>query len=271
MSITKKILKARSQSANSNRMPTPPEQSQNGTVERSGPTEKSNPTLANRAYKQIRDEILRGNFGIGDVLSRRTLAKLLHMSFVPITEALQRLEAEGLVESRPRIGTRVRIPTEDDIRGTYAVCEALEAQTARLCAARITAEEKEQLSKSARHLDQLLQASQAEIDDGFLFSVHTYHTQFHMRVAEIAGHRRLRDLIERERVLVSNWLYSTRGRRTHSASNAHVDLAAAICSGDVLRADEAMRNHIRYGFEQVIKHFSGLGHESGWRSRNSRP
>lgn len=75
-------------------------------------------SLANAAYTQIKDEIPRGTFGIGDVLSRHRLAEMLNMSFVPITEALQRLEAEGLVESRPRIGTRVRIPTEEDIHGT---------------------------------------------------------------------------------------------------------------------------------------------------------
>src|SRR5690242_17559921 len=73
-------------------------------------------SLASAAYTQIRDEILRGNFAIGDILSRRHLAEMLKMSFIPITEALQRLEVEGLVESRPRIGTRVRIPTEENIR-----------------------------------------------------------------------------------------------------------------------------------------------------------
>src|SRR6185437_15569732 len=78
-------------------------------------------SLANAAYTQIRDEILRGNFGIGDILSRRHLAEMLNMSFIPITEALQRLEVEGLVESRPRIGTRVRIPAEEDIRSSYVI------------------------------------------------------------------------------------------------------------------------------------------------------
>ena len=86
-----------------------------------------------RAYQQIRDEILSGDLLIGDVLSRRKLADRLNMSFLPITEALQRLEVEGLVESRPRIGTRVRIPTEQDIRNNYVIREALESQAARLC------------------------------------------------------------------------------------------------------------------------------------------
>jgi DNA-binding GntR family transcriptional regulator len=226
-------------------------------------------SLATAAYTQIRDEILRGNFAIGDILSRRRLAELLNVSFVPITEALQRLEAEGLVESRPRIGTRVRVPVEEDIRGTYVIREALEAQSARLCAAKMTAEEKKQLRKSAEHLDQLYRAGQSEGDPLFLYSVHTYHMQFHMRIAEFARCPGLSKAIEKEQVLVFNWLYDTTAHRTVSPPGFHTRLAAAICSGDILKADETMRAHIRYGFEQVVERFSNLEVSNAWRSRGT--
>lgn len=231
--------------------------------------ESSRSTLANRAYTQIREEILRGNFGIGDVVSRRKLAQLLNMSFVPITEALQRLEAEGLVESRPRIGTRVRIPSEEDIRGSYEIREALEAQSARLCAASMTAEEKDVLRKSAVHLDQLYQAGRSVADLAFLYSVHTYHMGFHMRIAEFARCAGLSRAIEKEQVLVFNWLFDTSARRTVSPPSFHSKLAAAICSGDVLRADEAMRAHVRYGLENVLQHFSSLELGNAWRMRKT--
>ena len=157
------------------------------TYDRIQPAETPGESLAGRAYQQIRDEILRGDLAIGDVLSRRKLADRLNMSFLPITEAMQRLEVEGLVESRPRIGTRVRIPTEQDIRNSYVIREALESQAARLCAEHITAAEKKQLLTSARHLDNLHKVSGPEAEDSrFMFSVHTYHMQFHMRIAELA-------------------------------------------------------------------------------------
>lgn len=225
-------------------------------------------SLALAAYNQIRDEILRGNFGIGDILSRRRLAELLNMSFVPITEALQRLESEGLVESRPRIGTRVRIPTEDDIRASYTIREALESQSARLCAAHIQASEEKQLRKSAEHLDRLYRACQSEDDPLFLFSVHTYHMQFHMRIAEFARCPGLSRAIEKEQVLVFNWLYDTAARRTISPPNFHISLAEAICSRDILKADEAMRAHVRYGFDQVLERFATFEHSNAWRTRS---
>ena len=56
------------------------------------------------------------------------------MSLLPVAEAIQRLATDGLVESRPRIGTRVCLPTAQDIRERYEVREALESQSARLFA-----------------------------------------------------------------------------------------------------------------------------------------
>jgi DNA-binding GntR family transcriptional regulator len=93
-------------------------------------------SLAGRAYLAVREEILRGQLRPGTALSRRRLARDLGMSVVPVSDALRRLEDDGLVESRPRAGTRVRVPTERDIRELYELREALESQSARLFAGR---------------------------------------------------------------------------------------------------------------------------------------
>lgn len=210
-------------------------------------------SLASKAYEQIRNEILQGNLAIGDILSRRRLAEKLNMSFLPITEALERLEAEGLVESRPRIGTRVRIPTRQDILDSYIIREALETQAARLCCKLMTAVEREQLLRSAQHLDELYAASRTEKEDSrFLFSVHTYHMQLHMRIAELAHSPGLLRAIEKEHVLIFNWLYDTAVQQQLPAGFHH-DLAKALCSGDPARTDAAMRNHISYGRDHILK------------------
>ena len=41
------------------------------------------------------------------------------MSVLPVTDALRRLEVDGLVESRARAGTRVRVPSDADIHALY--------------------------------------------------------------------------------------------------------------------------------------------------------
>src|SRR6266852_5886750 len=110
-------------------------------------------TLANAAYGVVRRRILRGQLSLGQAVSRRKLAAELGMSFLPVSEALLRLEFEGLLESRPRAGTRVRIPARQDVRGHYVVREALEVQAARLFAEMATPEERSELMKLAVRVD----------------------------------------------------------------------------------------------------------------------
>ena len=229
-------------------------------------------SLSNRAYQQIRDEILSGDLQIGDILSRRRLADRLNMSFLPITEALGRLETEGLVESKPRIGTRVRIPTEQDIRDSYVIREALESQAARLCAQHITAEEKKQLRTSARQLDELRKLCALEpADSRFMFSVHTYHMQFHMRVAELARCPGLSRAIEKQQVLIFNWLFDTATNRRTLPPAFHATLADALCSGDPMLADAAMREHVRYGIDQIVERLAAFDNGDNWRTKTRKP
>src|SRR5690242_18344961 len=107
------------------------------------------------AYGLILDQILRGRLLPGSAISRRGLASTLNMGVRPVTEALQRLESEGLIESLPRVGTRVKLPSEQDIRGHYIVREALESQSARLFAEKSSNREREELAAIARRLDAL--------------------------------------------------------------------------------------------------------------------
>jgi len=228
--------------------------------------DKAGESLSSRAYQQIRDEILRGDLSIGDVLSRRPLAKRLNMSFLPITEALKCLETEGLVESRPRIGTRVRVPNEQDIRDSNVIREALESQAARLSAQNMTVEEKKQLRTSARHLDEVQKMCALEhTDSRFLFSVHTYHMEFHMRIAELSRCPGLRRAIEKEQVLIFNWLYDIAANRRTLPEEFHSTLAEALCSGDPLVADTAMRVHVRYGLDQVLERLANYAGRDAWR------
>ncbi len=165
--------------------------------------------LTEHAYLLVRDRILRGELPFGAGLSRRVLAGEMGISIVPVGDALQRLESEGLVESRPRVGTRVRIPTAQAIRGHYVVREALESQAARMFAATAAPEQRAEILGLAAQLDALfadLPEAEAERRER-AFEVHRTHMRFHMRVAECTGCDELCRAVERNQVLVFNWLY----------------------------------------------------------------
>src|SRR5713226_7990442 len=110
-------------------------------------------SLSEHAYNVIRERILKGEIPLGAALSRRKLAAELGMSLLPVAEALQALENDGLVESRPRVGTRVCLPTAEQIRERYEIREALESQAARLYTERASVPQKLELERMAENMD----------------------------------------------------------------------------------------------------------------------
>jgi DNA-binding GntR family transcriptional regulator len=226
-------------------------------------------SLADDAYFAIRDQILRGQLRPGMPLSRRRLALELRMSLLPVSNALRRLEEDGLLESRARAGTRVRVPTEREVRELYDLREALESQSSRLFAERATPEQRLELRRLAEQMDVLFNRLAANGEDSeFSFAVHSQHVRFHMRIAEYAGSRLLEQMIERQHVLILNWLFDVAGRRTALPQGFHARLAEALVSGDPEKAEAAMRAHVRYGLVEVSSQISMLG-ATEWRERGA--
>jgi DNA-binding GntR family transcriptional regulator len=230
-------------------------------------------SLAERAYIEIRNRILKGDLPVGRSLSRRKLAGELNISVPPVSEALQRLERDGLVESRPRVGTRVRVPTRQDVEDRTLVREALESQAARLFAERATAAERKELRQMGRRIDQLYSAcEEATGDREFLFSVHSYHMKLHLRIAECARCPPLHEAIERERVLIFNWVFETAAERRTLGADFHSRLTDALTRDVPEKAALAMQRHIRHGLREVLEGLANLDiaqSRAGWRHRKS--
>ena len=194
-------------------------------------------SLSSEAYEIVRNRILRGELKLGQVISRRKLAHELGMSFLPVSEALLRLEVEGLLESRPRAGTRVRIPTKEDVEGHFVVREALEMQAARLFAQVATPEEKAELQKLAVRVDAM--SGQPESDRSHYMSL---HEKLHRKIAEYSRCQALSDAIEQTHALASTWMCIGTGAG-HAAR--HQALIEALSDGDPAAAADAMREHVR--------------------------
>ena len=211
--------------------------------------DQKNASLAGEAYVVVRERILRGDLSIGQVISRRKLAAELGMSFLPMSEALLRLEHEGLVESRPRAGTRVRIPTREDVRGNYLVREALEMQAARLFAENATGDESADLLKLAARVDALSQRTQ-----GNRFVYLRLHEKLHRRVAEAARCPALCEAIDRTCALSSTWLCASPAAEPEAAPHRHhQELLEILSQRNPDAAGAAMRSHIQRSMQNTLE------------------
>lgn len=225
-------------------------------------------SLADQAYLAIRERILRGQLALGAVLSRRELAHEMSMSMLPVCEAMRRLETEGLVESKPRVGTRVRIPTERDIRERFVVREALEGQSARLVAATATLRQRQELVRMAEQVDAFSKRVAAHPDSEQLFAVHNLHLQLHMRIAEYSGISALQELIDKNNLLVFNWMFDL---VSNQPPMFHKELLETVTGTDADAAEQAMRKHVQFGLEDTVRDVARLesGQNGRWRLSGS--
>ena len=224
-------------------------------------------SLVDQAYHLTLDQILRGELPLGAVVSQRSLAEQFGMSFIPVMGALQRLERDGLLESRPRAGTRVKIPSVEDVRGRFELRQALECQSARFCAERSSLQERLDLKRSAEHMDVLFaRTATNSLDKELRFAQQAYHTELHMKIAVYARSETLRAVIENTHVLVFNWLFNTATGAVALPEGFHQQLIEVIVSGDPDAAEAAMRAHILFAADNVLRAVS-LESDGRWRAR----
>jgi DNA-binding GntR family transcriptional regulator len=206
----------------------------------------NNASLAAAAYRFVRRRIVRGEIAIGQTVSRRKLAAELGMSFLPVSEALLRLEFEGMLESRARAGTRVRIPSREDVLGHYLLREILEAEAARRFAEHATKPERDGLLKMAAKVDALA----SNKDRGPYLAL---HHRLHSRIAECSRCAALSTVIEQTCALSSTWFCLLPRPETPLTTRRHRDLAKALVTSTADEAAAVMREHVRFSEREALE------------------
>lgn len=95
-------------------------------------------SLADQAYRAIREGIATGVFAAGERLTERGLAARLDVSPTPVREALRRLQQENLVERISARQLRVVDHSSDTLRELMVTAATLRALEARFATAKIT-------------------------------------------------------------------------------------------------------------------------------------
>jgi DNA-binding GntR family transcriptional regulator len=101
-------------------------------------------TLAERAYVDLREEIIGVRLPPGTLLREDELMQRLGVGRTPVREAVQRLQRDGFVTVLPRRGTLVSEISITDLAAIYEVRKQLESWASRLAAERVTDAEREE-------------------------------------------------------------------------------------------------------------------------------
>jgi DNA-binding GntR family transcriptional regulator len=210
--------------------------------------ENSLETQATRLFRALEFEIVCGKLPPGTRLTRRSVCKRFNVSQATVSEALWRLESEGLAESAPLYGTRVSPMTLDRVRDETILREALECEVARLVSQRLPDVPRAHLTEVGARVDALMR--QANSYDHIGMST---HLEFHVALARLSGSALLAREVERiwkRHLVFFNW---------HSAQMLpvperwHGRLLDAIFTGDADTAEKNMREHVCYGNAQQVE------------------
>ena len=204
-------------------------------------------TFAAQVYETLRREILSGALAPSTRLVRRKLGKRLGVSAIPVGEALLRLEHDGLIESQPRSGARVRSLSLQAVASDQALRQALECEAARLCAENATEAQLRELYTMADTLDALLASGDERSEKGM-----KTHLDYHLAVARFSGYEVFVEELRRvwlRRFVQLNWINAI----IHPVpSHWHRQLTDAIATRDPAFAEAKMRHHVRYSIDQYL-------------------
>jgi DNA-binding GntR family transcriptional regulator len=193
-------------------------------------------------YQTLRSAILQGELSPGQRLVIDEISRQLQVSAIPIREALQLLQAEGLVVSSPHVGATVAPISEDEVHEVFAIMEGLETVGVRAAAARMGADEEARLRALIGEMDEALASARYERwAEG--------NGRLHRMIGEIARMPLLAEMTDR---VLSRWERLRRHYfqgvlvpRLPQAQGEHHLLLDALARRDADEAERVVRAHNR--------------------------
>ncbi|MGH6861486.1 MAG: GntR family transcriptional regulator [Phyllobacterium sp.] len=196
-------------------------------------------TRKNQVYTILRRAIISSQLSPGEAIRKELVAKQLGVSRTPVSEAINRLADEGLVEIYPQTGTFVARLWLDKIETAQFVRVALETAAIRRAAERGTPEILERLR---RNLDHQRQAAERLDFEQF----YELDEALHDLICDATGLSGLREIAAKERSQIDRVRrlllhYETRMSETLVE---HERIIAAIAGKDPDLAAATMEAHI---------------------------
>lgn len=214
------------------------------------------PSLTERAYQQIRNDILVGKLPPGHKLVVNDLVEEWKISATPIKEALNRLVSEELVEVVPRRGMRVKTYNADDLRDIFEIRQLYEAHCCRLAVEKIDdhPEVLEELTSTLEKLRSLLGD-----EHNFIASYHLDEI-FHMLIVGLCGNRKMIRDYDRLHANIISLSFFIRGHssplwRQRATYDEHEAILKGLVNRSVGEMESAMRRHLENTAQDTLRFF----------------
>ena len=213
------------------------------------PLSSYNGTLSSRVYHSMKDAILSLAYQPGQILRKGEICEQLDISRSPVSEAVTRLAAEGLVDVIPQAGTFVTRFSMAEIREGAFLREALEIAAVELVAKTITDDQVKLLQRNLR-------VQQALVDDLDVQGFYQFDSEMHNLILSFTNYRRLAAMSQ------TSWLQVNRARqlilpnpdRVADTLAEHRAIVSALQARDPKAARKATKKHLG----QLLLHIEAI-------------
>lgn len=193
------------------------------------------------AYAFVKELFISGDrYDPGDKISVEELSRELGVSRTPLWGAINRLEAEGIVEVVPRQGVYLINYDPERAIEIYVAREALEGMVARLAAERIT---ERQLASLRTSLDQQRDCVKKGDSERYTAAA----MEFHRQIVKIAKNHTLERLLDSVYARMQAMRLQTKyfPTRLPETCDDHERLLKAFAARDPDAAEREARRHIQ--------------------------
>ncbi|NYT38246.1 FadR family transcriptional regulator [Allopusillimonas soli] len=228
-------------------------------------------SLAQEVVDSLLGQIQSGELGKGDRLPTESeLMRMLGVSRTVVREAISRLQAAGVVETRHGIGSFVlevqaphnfhidpkELVTIHDILDVLQLRQSLESAAAGIAAIKRSPQDLDHMQAILREFRALLEAGKETVDADF---------RFHLAIAQATGNRYFvefmsylgQTVIPRTRINTASLGKETQARYLERVHYEHEEIARAIAMQNAVVASSAMQLHLNNSAERLRSTLEG--------------
>lgn len=201
-------------------------------------------SLVDVAYRRIREDLAQGHLAPGQKLNVRILAERYAVSDTPVKQALNRLMVEGIVESIPRKGMKVKRMTWAEIEEILEFRIMMERFYAPKVITALSNDIKLQQAFE-QNLNENLALAQSYFSVAEHQRVYKLDQQFHRMYLLCSGSRKALQVFDNlNSHAYSAYLFGRQPReKTISGVQEHRAIYEALCSGDLDRVQSLLKLH----------------------------
>lgn len=205
-------------------------------------------SLTMAVQQEVERAILAGEYAPGDKLNEAALALKLGVSRGPVREAFRMLDEAGLVRTEKNRGVFVRDIPLDEAVEIFELRATMEELVGRRLAASMTTEQQVEI-------ETLVHAMEASVKTRDSHSYHLLNLQFHDRLVEMAGNRKLAAVYRKlvKEISLFRRLNLAGQNVLPESAHAHWTILEAIKSGDPDIAGRAMFEHAMGSRDRTIE------------------